>query len=173
MNDKQAEIKQLLTSLQQTFQVKGTIESPNSFPDSILPEGYQEMIKVGMIWSLTGDKTTGVNIVGSFLPTSEVIGDEDVVHAWEVDHEGPNCADSDYKAFVRCGEFEYLFVNTNAASPNFGATRLCITTANEDDELTPAPFLNFLKLLDTYSKGYLQNEIVHASLSELAGEMFV
>jgi hypothetical protein len=173
MNDKQTEINHLLLSLQQTFQVKGIIESPNSFPDSILPEGYQEMIKIGKHWSLTGDKMTGVNIIGSFLPTSEVIGDEDAIHAWEVDHEGPNCADNDYKAFIRCGEFEYLFVNTNAASPIFGATRLCITTANEDDELSPAPFINFLKLLDVYSKGYLKNEFEHASLSELAGEMFI
>ncbi len=94
---------------------------------------------------------------GEPYSTVEILGDDDGVDQWasHADHQPINCARAPWVAFAAVSEFDYLFINTDAASPDFGATRRIVNNCFEDVTLTPAPIDNFLHLWHAFSHAYV------------------
>ena len=94
---------------------------------------------------------------GKPYSTVEILGDDDGVNEWasHADHQPINCAHVSWVAFAAVSEFDYLFVNTDATSPDFGATRRIVNNCFEDVVLTPAPIDNFLQLWHAFSHAYV------------------
>jgi len=65
-----------------------------------------------------------------------------------------SCATPDWLYFAYFSEYDYLFVNINSKSPQFGAVRHIVNNCCADDEFTDAPFSNFVELVNEYAKAY-------------------
>jgi len=65
-----------------------------------------------------------------------------------------SCATPDWLYFAYFSEYDYLFVNINSKSPQFGAVRHIVNNCCSDDEFTDAPFSNFVELVTEYAKAY-------------------
>ena len=77
----------------------------------------------------------------------EIFGNVETMKEWEDEHPSPNCAMGEWKYMGACSEFDYLFVNTNPSSTEFGATRCIVNNCFEDMSFLPAPFENFFDLI--------------------------
>lgn len=153
-------VQELLESLKAAFLVKGSIEPPNDSDNSSFPPELQELLKIGSSWHLTDDDMYGFNIMpnkGKFIKTVDVIGDEELMEEWAEEHGSPNVCEEDYKCLACFTEYDYVFVNTNPSSEDYGCTRLCVNNCAEDEPLTPAPFSNFLRSLLQFTKDHDAN----------------
>eukprot|EP01040_Poterioochromonas_malhamensis_P013784 gene13784-15201_t len=165
-------LPELIESLRQVFSIKGVIHPPKTDADySELPNELQEVLKVGSKWLLTGDDTFGFNLNfdgGKVM----ILGDEELVEEWKDDHDSPNVGEDDYELLGGYSEYDYVFVNKNPDSPDFGATRIIVNNCDDDDALTPAPFINFLKVLDRFAKDYVKTDGEDADIRSIAREVY-
>lgn len=164
-------LPELIESLRQVFSIKGVIHPPKTDVDySELPHELQEMLKVGSTWLLTGDDVFGFNFAFDGGKVN-ILGDEELVEEWKEDHDSPNVGEDDYELLGGYSEYDYVFVNKNPDSPDFGATRIIVNNCDDDDALTPAPFINFLKVLDRFAKDYVKTDGEDADIRSIAAEV--
>ncbi len=151
--------EEIVDSLYQYFTSgSGNVAAPKEV-NTKLPEDFQKLLQKGSEWHLTDSEPFGFNIYSKFISKVDVFGDEDLVEEWKDEHDGPNCAQHKFKCFAIISEYEYLFIDVDPKSSTFGGTRYCVNNCDDDEELTPAPFKNFLLAMEEYLSNTEENFI--------------
>jgi len=166
---------------QQIFQKYGTLGDPlleplkaaqltkgwgrHSVKKPAFPPEFRELLRRAGTWSL-GQDPWGLQL-GAFSKSrkEEVFGGPEMLHEWHdethqiVKNVQVSCATPDWLYFAHYSEYDYLFVNINSESKEFGAVRHIVNMYHcfADDEFTDAPFSNFVKLISSFAKQYAGN----------------
>mmetsp|Transcript_42319 Transcript_42319/g.79260 ORF Transcript_42319/g.79260 Transcript_42319/m.79260 type:complete len:318 (+) Transcript_42319:62-1015(+) len=135
--------------------------TPESKIPADLPPELREMFLAASQWSVQKNScgVFGLNFFekGSFIEKVQLFGDEDLLADWAKEHKEPNVATDDWECIAAVSEFDFIFVNVNKSSKNWGATRIITNNCFEDKPLCPAPFSKFLDKVDKFVQKYLKH----------------
>lgn len=124
------------------------------------PEGLKGLMKIASHWHIRKGhyNVFDLNLFdkkSAYLDKVCLMGDEEMVQQWTDDHPKPNCGEDSWKCIAATSEYQYIFVNVDGSSKQFGATRCIVNNCFEDRSLTKAPFDNFIKMVKVYAQKYV------------------
>ncbi|ORX97938.1 hypothetical protein K493DRAFT_313885 [Basidiobolus meristosporus CBS 931.73] len=127
-----------------------------------IPEELKEMWKIASEWHLVNDhyNVFGFNIYRpeSIVQTTlDVIGGDELRKEWAEEHGKDSCGGQDWLCLAGYSEYDYIFVNFNAKSAAFGAARHMVNNQNVENEVTKAPFSNFVSYVHDNLNKFYQN----------------
>mmetsp|Transcript_115668 Transcript_115668/g.327048 ORF Transcript_115668/g.327048 Transcript_115668/m.327048 type:complete len:325 (-) Transcript_115668:130-1104(-) len=154
-----ARVADLLTQFKRFGEV-GKPASASTIPKDVPPE-TREMLLAADEWHIEKGSAGvfGLNFFakGNFIPKVELFGDQELLEEWAKKHTKPNCGEEAWKCIAAVSEFAFIFVNVDAASEDFGSTRIIQNNTFDDRPLAPAPFSNFLDKIDAFVKKYVKH----------------
>lgn len=110
-----------------------------------------------MTCCVSKDCLPNLKCFGDGSPTKlDIFGGAEEMAEWRDTHPSrPNCAMKEWRYLGACSEYDYLFVNTDGSSTEFGATRRITNNCFVDEEFLPAPFDNFFDLVEEWMEKYV------------------
>lgn len=151
-----------IAKLLDLFEKFGESDKPGRHEKITLPKELNEMINASVAWH-SQEGSMDVEGLNLWIRNTkhqrdqekiQIFGDKDLLEEQKKDKVSV-CAKDQWTVLGATSESDYLFVNTDRSSKDFGATRLLLIEIPEDHLLTPAPFDNFLKAVEAWMEKWV------------------